>query len=223
MTVQPETDGSTPTAGSAAASNAQSRANASAHSTEPAQAGDEPHGVASGATPGSTQTPATEAVLAELAATKDQLLRTLAELQNVQRRHATELANARDYAIRDFAFALLGVKDTLEHVVRDDRGTLEQVKMGAEMTLRNLAAAFERYKISEIAADGARFDPNLHQAMTQIESDQPAGTVLSTFQKGYMIGERCLRPAMVAVAKQRAETAARAGDGTLEADATGAN
>jgi molecular chaperone GrpE len=215
MTVQPETDEPTPTAGPAAASNA--------HATPSGQAGDEPHGVASGETPGSTQTPTTEALLAELAATKDQLLRTLAELQNVQRRHATELANARDYGIRDFAFALLGVKDTLEHVVRDDRGTLEQVKMGAEMTLRNLAAAFERYKIAEISSDGARFDPNLHQAMTQIESEQPAGTVLSTFQKGYMIGERCLRPAMVAVAKQRAEPTAPSGNGTLEAGATGAN
>lgn len=173
--------------------------------------------------------PTVEALLAELEATKDQLLRTAAELQNVQRRHAIELANARDYAIRDFAVALLGVKDTLEHVIRDDRGTLEQVKMGAEMTLRNLTAAFERYKISEIAADGARFDPNLHQAMTQIESDEPAGTVLSTFQKGYMIGERCLRPAMVAVAKARSSDAAKAENAaptqerTLEGGETGAN
>jgi|GEM_PF-1206237 len=139
----------------------------------------------------------------EIAELKDQLLRALAEQQNMQRRHSQELATARDYAARDFAFSLLSVKDTLEMVLRDQQSSIEQIKTGVEMTLRNLIAAFERHRIHEIASDRARFDPNLHQAMTQIESDEPPGTVLSTFQKGYMMGERCLRPAMVAVAKAR--------------------
>jgi molecular chaperone GrpE len=140
--------------------------------------------------------------IAELeAALKDQNLRGLAEQDNLRKRHSQEIANARDYAARDFAFSTLAVKDTLEMVLKDDKSTTEQLKMGVEMTLKNLASAFERAKVKEVKAEGAKFDPNVHQAMSQIESDQPAGTVLQVFQKGYTMGERVLRPAMVATAK----------------------
>jgi molecular chaperone GrpE len=136
----------------------------------------------------------------EIAQLKDQHLRALAEQENIRKRNQQELVNAREYASRDFAFSMLTVKDTLEMVLKDDKSTTEQIKMGVDMTLKNLVTAFERAKVREVKAEKAKFDPNLHQAMSQIESPEPAGTVLQVFQKGYMIGERCLRPAMVAVA-----------------------
>jgi molecular chaperone GrpE len=136
----------------------------------------------------------------EIAALKDQHLRALAEQENIRKRNQQEIANAREYAARDFAFSMLVVKDTLEMVLKDDKSTTEQIKMGVDMTLKNLVTAFERAKVKEVKAEGAKFDPNVHQAMSQIESEQAPGTVLQVFQKGYTIGERVLRPAMVAVA-----------------------
>ena len=137
----------------------------------------------------------------EIAQLKDQHLRALAEQENIRKRNQQEIVNAREYAARDFAFSMLAVKDTLEMVLKDDKSTTEQLKMGVDMTLKNLASAFERAKVKEVKSENAKFDPNVHQAMSQIESDQPAGTVLQVFQKGYTMGERVLRPAMVAVAK----------------------
>ena len=138
----------------------------------------------------------------EIAALKDQHLRAIAEQENIRKRNVQEVQSARDYAARDFAFALLAVKDTLEMVLKDEQSTPEQLKMGVDMTLKNMVTAFERAKVKEVKAEKSKFDPNLHQAMTQIESTTDApGTVLQVFQKGYMIGERVLRPAMVAVAK----------------------
>ncbi len=137
----------------------------------------------------------------EIAALKDQHLRAVAEQENIRKRNAQEVQSARDYAARDFAFALLAVKDTLEMVLKDEQSTPEQLKMGVDMTLKNMVTAFERAKVREVKAEKAKFDPNLHQAMTQIESTDAPGTVLQVFQKGYTIGDRVLRPAMVAVAK----------------------
>ena len=138
----------------------------------------------------------------EIAALKDQHLRAIAEQENIRKRNVQEVQSARDYAARDFAFALLAVKDTLEMVLKDEQSTPEQLKMGVDMTLKNMVTAFERAKVKEVKAEKSKFDPNLHQAMTQIESTTDApGTVLQVFQKGYTIGERVLRPAMVAVAK----------------------
>ena len=133
---------------------------------------------------------------------KDQQLRNLAEMENLRKRNAQEIANARDFAAKDFAFSLLAVKDTLEMVLKDQQSTTEQIKMGVDMTLKNLVSAFDRAKVKEVKAEKAKFDPNVHQAMTQIESTTDApGTVLQVFQKGYTIADRVLRPAMVAVAK----------------------
>jgi molecular chaperone GrpE len=138
----------------------------------------------------------------EIAALKDQHLRAVAEQENIRKRNVQEVQSARDYAARDFAFALLSAKDTLEMVLKDEQSTPAQLKMGVDMTLKNMVTAFERAKVREVKADKAKFDPNLHQAMTQIESTTDApGTVLQVFQKGYTIGDRVLRPAMVAVAK----------------------
>ena len=137
----------------------------------------------------------------EIAALKDQHLRAVAEQENIRKRNVQEVQSARDYASRDFAFALLAVKDTLEMVLKDEQSTPEQLKMGVDMTLKNMVTAFERAKVKEVKAEKAKFDPNLHQAMTQIESTEAPGIVLQVFQKGYTIGDRVLRPAMVAVAK----------------------
>ena len=137
----------------------------------------------------------------EIAALKDQHLRAVAEQENIRKRNVQEVQSARDYAARDFAFALLSAKDTLEMVLKDEQSTPEQLKMGVDMTLKNMVTAFERAKVREVKAEKAKFDPNLHQAMTQIESTEAPGTVLQVFQKGYTIGDRVLRPAMVAVAK----------------------
>ena len=138
----------------------------------------------------------------EIAALKDQHLRAVAEQENIRKRNVQEVQSARDYAARDFAFALLAVKDTLEMVLKDEQSTPEQLKMGVDMTLKNMVTAFERAKVKEIKAEKAKFDPNLHQAMTQIESTtESPNTVLQVFQKGYTIADRVLRPAMVAVAK----------------------
>ena len=140
---------------------------------------------------------------------KDQQLRSLAEQENLRKRNVQEMQSAREFAAKDFAFSLLSVKDTLEMVLKDEQSTTEQIKMGVDMTLKNLANAFERAKVKEDKADKAKFDPNLHQAISQIESSEAPGTVLQVFQKGYTMADRVLRPAMVAVAKLP-ETSAKA-------------
>ena len=137
----------------------------------------------------------------EIAALKDQHLRAVAEQDNIRKRNAQEVQLARDFAVKEFAFSLLSVKDTLEMVLKDDKSTTEQIKMGVDMTLKNLQAAFERAKVKEVKAEKAKFDPNFHQAMAQVESTEAPGTVLQVFQKGYTLADRVLRPAMVAVAK----------------------
>ena len=141
---------------------------------------------------------------------KDQQLRSLAEQENLRKRNVQEMQSAREFAAKDFAFSLLSVKDTLEMVLKDEQSTTEQIKMGVDMTLKNLANAFERAKVKEVKADKAKFDPNLHQAISQIESSEAPGTVLQVFQKGYTMAERVLRPAMVAVAKAPEATPADA-------------
>ena len=159
----------------------------------------------------------------EIAALKDQHLRAVAEQENIRKRNVQEVQSARDYASRDFAFALLAVKDTLEMVLKDEQSTPEQLKMGVDMTLKNMVTAFERAKVKEVKAEKAKFDPNLHQAMTQIESTTDApGTVLQVFQKGYTIADRVLRPAMVAVAKppEISAKAAEAATGAAENSST---
>ena len=145
---------------------------------------------------------------------KDQQLRSLAEQENLRKRNAQEMQSAREFAAKDFAFSLLAVKDTLEMVLKDEQSTTQQIKMGVDMTLKNLASAFERAKVKEVKADKVKFDPNLHQAISQIESTEMPGTVLQVFQKGYTMAERVLRPAMVAVAKGTDLDSSQAPDAT---------
>ena len=156
-----------------------------------------------------------QTALDELAQTKDALLRALADVENIRKRSATELSNAHKYAIEGFAANLLPVKDTLEMALADKTSTTEQMRMGVDLTLKNLATSFEKARVKEVNPLHQKFDPTLHQAVSQVESDQPAGTVAQVFQKGYVLADRVLRPAMVAVSKGPSETA-RQGEKPVE-------
>ena len=145
---------------------------------------------------------------AELAALKtksadlaDQFLRAKAEAENARRRAEEEIAKARKFGIESFAESLLPVCDSLEAGLAIKDAKPEQIREGAEATLRQLTAALERNKVLAIApAAGSKFDPHQHQAISMVPADQEANTVVSVLQKGYLIAERVLRPALVTVA-----------------------
>ena len=131
----------------------------------------------------------------------DQFLRAQAEMQNVRRRSEDEVSKARKYALESFADSLLPVCDSLEAGLAHENATSEQIREGAEATLRQLKAALERNKVVQIdPAAGAKFDPHQHQAISVVPADQEANTVVSVLQKGYVIADRVLRPALVTVA-----------------------
>jgi len=138
----------------------------------------------------------------EAAQLKDAWLRAKADSENIRKQAQNDVAKAHKYAIERFAEELLTVRDALELTLATPSATTEALKDGVELTLKNLNAAFDRERIVEInPAVGAKFDAHKHQAMTMIESDQPPGSVVQVFQKGYQLHDRVLRPALVAVAK----------------------
>ncbi len=141
-----------------------------------------------------------EAAAAEF---KDAWLRAKAETDNVRKQGQNDVARAHKYAIERFAQELLIVKDALEQTVATPSATIQTLKDGVELTLKNLQAAFDKAQIVEINPQGEKYDPHRHQAMTMLDSDQPPGTVVQVFQKGYLLNDRVLRPALVAVAKAR--------------------
>jgi molecular chaperone GrpE len=138
---------------------------------------------------------------------RDQLLRALADGENTRRRAQKEAADARAYAIDKFARDLLSVADNLGRAIaaltpeaRASAGEgLSGLITGVEMTEKELASVLERHGVKRIGAPGDRFDPNLHQAVAQVPSDQPAGALAQVFQPGYRIADRTLRAAMVTV------------------------
>jgi molecular chaperone GrpE len=144
---------------------------------------------------------------AELAQAKDDVLRALAEAENVRRRSAKEVGDARTYAIERFARDLLPVADTLDRALAaltsDRRAGLDEAGRtfveGMELTARSLADAFGRHGLRPIGTTGEGFDPNKHQAVAQIPSTHPAGHVAEVLQPGYILSDRTVRPAMVAV------------------------
>ena len=150
-----------------------------------------------------------EQQLAELQAkhteVSDAYLRAKAEAENTRRRAEEEISKARKYAVESFADSLLPVRDSLEaaiatHVGKPDT-PVETVLEGVHATLRQLASALERNKVLEInPTQGTKFDPHQHQAISMIPADQEANTVVGVLQKGYVIAERVLRPALVTVA-----------------------
>ena len=148
------------------------------------------------------QTQAELAVLqAKSADLADQFLRAKAEAENARRRAEDEIAKARKFAVESFAESLLPVTDSLEAGLTIKDATPEQIREGAQATLRQLTAALERNKVLAInPAAGEKFDPHQHQAISMVPADQEANTVVSVLQKGYLIAERVLRPALVTVA-----------------------
>jgi molecular chaperone GrpE len=141
------------------------------------------------------------ALQAKVTELQDQYIRGQAEVQNARRRADDEVSKARKFALESFADSLLPVLDSLEAGLAVQTATPEQIREGAEATLRQLKSAMERNKIIAIdPAAGAKFDPAQHQAISVVPAEQEANTVVTVLQKGYLIAERVLRPALVTVA-----------------------
>jgi molecular chaperone GrpE len=149
----------------------------------------------------------------EAAALKDRLLRLAAEMENLRKRTEREKAEATLYAASNFARDLLSVADNLSRALqalpsdeRDSAGEIEKnLIAGVEVTERELLNVFQRHGIRRIEAVGQKFDPNFHQAMFEVPTNEkPPGTVMQELQSGYAVGERCLRPSLVGVAKAEA-------------------
>ncbi|MCJ2137797.1 nucleotide exchange factor GrpE [Methylobacterium sp. J-026] len=141
---------------------------------------------------------------------KDRMLRTLAEMENLRRRTEREVADARAYAVTNFARDVLNVADNirraLDSVPADAKagtdGALKGLIDGIELTERDLGKTLERHGVKIVEPQGQKFDPNRHQAMFEVPNPEvPAGTVVQVVQSGYVIGDRVLRPALVGVAK----------------------
>jgi molecular chaperone GrpE len=131
----------------------------------------------------------------------DAWLRAKAEGENIRRRAQEDISKAHKFAVEKFAGELLAVKDSLEAALAVQEQTVESFKSGAELTLKQLVAAFEKNALNEVNPAGEKFDPHKHQAIGMVDSDQEANTVVTVLQKGYMIADRVLRPALVMVAK----------------------
>ena len=134
----------------------------------------------------------------------DAWLRAKAETENVRRRAKEDIAKASKFAIEKFAGELLAVKDSLEAALATETPSVESMKAGTELTLKQLVAAFEKSGLKEINPVGEKFDPNFHQAISMIEAEQESNTVVTVLQKGYLVAERVLRAALVIVAKAKA-------------------
>ena len=141
-----------------------------------------------------------ESVQAALQSQQEQVLRAMAEAENVRRRAQEDVSKARKFSIESFAESIVPVKDSLEAALAQADQTVETLREGVEMTLKQLANAFERNLLKEIApAQGDKFDPHQHQAISSVPAEQPANTVVQVLQKGYAIADRTLRPALVTV------------------------
>ncbi len=162
------------------------------------------HAAPAGAAPTEPVPPTLEQRLADLetkhSEMSDAYLRAKAEAENTRRRADEEISKARKYAVESFAESLLPVKDSLEAAIAMPDAKVEQVLEGVHATLRQLVAALDRNKVMQIAPPaGTKFDPHQHQAISVVPADQDANTVVAVLQKGYLIAERVLRPALVTV------------------------
>jgi len=130
----------------------------------------------------------------------DQFLRAKAEVENARRRADEEVSKARKFAVEAFAESLLPVADSLTAGLAIADASAEQLREGSEATLRQLKSALERHKVIEINPEaGAKFDPHQHQAISVVPAEQEPNTVVMVLQKGYLIADRVLRPALVTV------------------------
>jgi molecular chaperone GrpE len=131
----------------------------------------------------------------------DAWLRAKAEAENIRKRAQMDIASAHKYAIENFSTELLAVMDSLEAALAVENATVENFKGGMELTLKQLTTAFEKFNIKVINPEGAKFDPHLHQAMCTVNSDLAPNTVVQVMQKGYVLNDRVIRPALVSVSK----------------------
>jgi molecular chaperone GrpE len=176
-----------------------------------------PQAAPSKAQPQTAQEPAHDAATsleerlkkAELAAAEhhDAWLRAKAEADNIRKRARGEIAAAHKFALESFASELLAVKDSLEAALGSENASVESMRSGIELTLKQLAGVFERHNLVEINPAGQKFDPHRHQAVSAVEADAEPNTVVQVLQKGYLLHDRVIRPALVLVAKARSRNA----------------
>ena len=159
--------------------------------------------------PGSAEVPLEqqlEEALAKVAAWEQEYLRARADLENFRKRSAQEVISASKFAIESFAEALLPVADSMEMALGLENQTPEGLRSGVELTLKQLQQAFQKGKLVTIDPKGEKFDPNRHQAVSMVDGstqDPPVASnhVVQVMQKGYMVADRVLRPAIVLVAQ----------------------
>ena len=134
-------------------------------------------------------------------------MRAKAETENVRKRAQADVAAAHKYAVENFATELLAVKDSLEAALATDSAAVENLRSGVELTLKQLNAAFDKFKLAEENPVAQKFDPHRHQAISMVESEAEVNTVVNVLQKGYKLNDRVIRPALVTVAKAKTEPA----------------
>ena len=143
----------------------------------------------------------------KIAALEAEVLYAKAESENNRKRALEEAEKTRKYAIESFSQEVLLVKDSLDAALIIENATLESYKDGVDLTVKQLTTIFEKFNIEELNPKGDTFDPNFHQAMTMIDSDEEPNKILSVFQKGYKLNGRVLRPALVSVSKEKEKKA----------------
>jgi molecular chaperone GrpE len=136
---------------------------------------------------------------------RDAWLRAKADADNIRKRAQSDLANAHKYALENFSTELIPVRDSLEAALATKDAPLEALKSGVELTLKQLSAVFEKFSVMEINPLGQKFDPYKHQSINMVEADAEPNTVVNVLQKGYTLNDRILRPALVTIAKPKAQ------------------
>lgn len=165
----------------------------------PESGADEPQAAAPDTTALEARLITAEAKASEM---QDAYLRAKADAENIRRRAQEDVAKAHKFAIESFAEALVPVKDSLEMALKLDTPSVDSLKEGVEMTLKQLVSAFDRNRLQEInPVPGEKLDPMKHQAISMVPAEQEANTIVTVLQKGYMIADRLLRPALVTVAQ----------------------
>lgn len=139
----------------------------------------------------------------KLADAEARVLYVKAEGENIKKRSIEDIDKARKFALEKFSSELLSVKDSLDAALSIENANLESYKNGIELTQKQLINIFEKFGIQEIKALGEEFDPNQHQAISMTESDEEPNKILTVLQKGYLLNERVIRPALVTVSKTK--------------------
>ena len=133
----------------------------------------------------------------------DSWLRAKAETENLRKRAQADIASAHKYGVENLSAALLPVRDSLEAALAIENTTLESLKNGVELTLKQLDAVFDKVNLKEINPVNEKFDPHKHQAMTVVETEGEPNQVVNVLQKGYLLHDRVVRPALVTVSKTK--------------------